>query len=76
MQNNWHYYAATHLYMSPAERFAVFDLCGFGSPARLMSEGGKTQNQGRVARIGSMYQFMLCAESVKLTHIWFVALGA
>lgn len=32
-----------HLYMSPAERFAVFDLWGFGSPARLMSEGGKTE---------------------------------
>ena len=24
--------------MSPAERFVVFDLCGLGSPARLMSE--------------------------------------
>lgn len=27
--------------MSPAERLVVFDRCGLGSPARLMSEGEK-----------------------------------
>lgn len=29
--------ADTYLYMSPAERLVLFDLCGLGSPARLMS---------------------------------------
>lgn len=33
----------TDLYMSPAERLVVFDLCGLGSPARLMSEGKETR---------------------------------
>lgn len=36
--------AWTHLYMSPAERLVVFDRCGLGSPARLMS-GEKTRHR-------------------------------
>lgn len=31
-------YIESDLYMSPAERFVVFDLWGLGSPAKLMSE--------------------------------------
>ena len=37
----------SHLYMSPAERFTVLDLCGFGSPARLMSERERERERGR-----------------------------
>lgn len=33
----------SYLYMSPAERFVVFALCGLGSPAKLISKDNKIQ---------------------------------
>lgn len=33
----------SYLYMSPAERFVVFALCGLGSPAKLISKDNTIQ---------------------------------
>ena len=39
----------TDLYMSPAERLVVFDRCGLGSPARLMSEKKEKRERSQVS---------------------------